>query len=73
MNMFEVNLKETGKDSFYINPTVWGNPKGYYCSITNKHCVAAIAASWIFLSDRLDKDVINRCPSKITIDDVARK
>ena len=46
------------------------NTLGYYCTLTDKKCTGAKNGGWIWSDDKLDAEIIERCPSRKTIDDV---
>jgi hypothetical protein len=48
---------------------------GYFCSLTNRRCVGAIENSFLIFvrNDEIDSNVVERCPSRKTIDDALKK
>lgn len=56
-----VNLKPGALDFVYFE--IGFNT--YICNLTGERCVGASEGVLTFLSDRLSKDVIERCPSRV--------
>lgn len=48
----------------------YGN--GYYCSITHRRCVGAKAGFFIWSHDKINPNILERCPSKKTLDDLLK-
>lgn len=69
LQQFEISDKEekTGCFSCALKTS------GYYCALTNKRCTGAKKRTFEWLDDKLDLDIVERCPSRKTIDTILQE
>ncbi len=62
-NMYKSSIKKQMPESGYTN-----DANGYFCGLTNNRCVGTKEGLTIFSDDRLNVEIVERCPSRKTID-----
>lgn len=69
LNLKQVPFKDKpeGRTQGYFKDTL-----GYYCALTDKICIAAKEGIAAWSDNKLDIEVVERCPGRKTLDDVVK-